>query len=41
MTELLHGLQAWGKIDKTEMKETEKIQGIPLKSIFNLPISTS
>ena len=38
---LLHGLEAWGKIDKDEMIEIEKIQERVLKRIFNLPISTS
>ena len=37
----LYGLEAWGKIDKDEMNEIEKIQGRALKRIFNLPISTS
>ena len=38
---LLYGLEAWGKIDRDEMNEIEKIQGKLLKRIFNLPISTS
>ena len=41
MPALLYGLKAWGKIDKDEMNEIEKIQGRALKRIFNLPISTS
>ena len=41
MPALLYGLEAWGKIDKDEMNEIEKIQGRALKKIFNLPISTS
>ena len=38
---LLYGLEAWGKINKNEMNEIEKIQGRALKRIFNVPISTS
>ena len=38
---LLYGLEAWGKIDRDEMNEIEKIQGKLLKRIFNLPILTS
>ena len=38
---LLFGLEAWGKIDKVEMNEIEKTQGIALKKIFSLPMSTS
>ena len=41
MPALLYGLEAWGKIDKDEMNEIEKIQGRALKRIFNVPISTS
>ena len=41
MPALVYGLEAWGKIDKDEMNEIEKIQGRALKKIFNLPISTS
>ena len=41
MPALLYGLEAWGKIDRDEMNEIEKIQGKLLKRIFNLPISTS
>ena len=41
MPVLLYGLEAWGKIDKDEMKEIEKIQRRGLNRIFNLPISTS
>ena len=41
MPELLYGLEAWGKIDKDEMNEIEKIQRRALKRIFNMPISTS
>ena len=41
MPALLYGLEAWGKIDKDEMNEIEKIQGRALKRISNLPISTS
>ena len=41
MPALLYRLEAWGKIDKDEMNEIEKIQGIALKRIFNMPISTS
>ena len=41
MPALLYRLEAWGKIDKDEMNEIEKIQGRALKRIFNLPISTS
>ena len=38
---MLYGLKTWGKIDKDEMNEIEKIQGKSLKQIFNLPISIS
>ena len=38
---LLYGLEALGKIGKDEMNQIEKIQGITLKKIFSLPISTS
>ena len=41
MPALLYGLEAWGKIDKDEINETEKIQRRELKRIFNVPISTS
>ena len=41
MPAYLYGLEAWGKIDKNEINEMEKIQGRALKRIFNLPISTS
>ena len=41
MPALLYGPEAWGKIDKDETNEIEKIQGRALKRIFNLPISTS
>ena len=41
MPALLYGLKAWGKIDKDEMNEIEKIQRRELKRIFNVPISTS
>ena len=41
MPALLYGLEAWGKIDKDELNEIEKIQGKALKRIFNLPISIS
>ena len=41
MPALLYGLEAWGKIDRDEMNEIEKIQRKVLKRIFNLPISTS
>ena len=41
MQALLYRLETWGKIDKDEMNEIEMIQGIALKKIFNLPISTS
>ena len=41
MPALLYGLEAWGKIDKNEINEMEKIQGRAFKRIFNLPISTS
>ena len=41
MLALLYGLEAWGKTDKDEMNEIEKIQGRALKRIFNVPISTS
>ena len=41
MPALLYGLEAWGKIDKDEMNEIEKIQGRALKVIFNLSMSTS
>ena len=37
MPALLHGLEAWGKIDKDEMNEIGKISGRALKRIFNLP----
>ena len=33
MSALLYGLEAWGKTDKDEMNEIEKIQGRALKSI--------
>ena len=39
MPALIYGLEAWGKIDKDEMNEIEKIQGRALKMIFNVPIS--
>ena len=38
---LLYGHETLGKIGKGEMNEIEKIQGITLKNIFSLPISTS
>ena len=38
---MLYGLKTWGKIDKDEMNEIEKIQGKSLKQILNLPISIS
>ena len=41
MLALLYGLEAWGKTDKDEMNEIEKIQGRALKRIFSVPISTS
>ena len=41
MPALLYGLEAWGKIDKDEINETEKIQRRELKRIFNVSISTS
>ena len=41
MPALLYGLEGWGKIDKEEMNEKEKIQRRALKRIINLPISTS
>ena len=41
MLALLYGLEEWGKTDKDEMNEIEKIQGRALKRIFNVPISTS
>ena len=41
MPALLYGLEAWGKIDRDEMNEIEKIHRKVLKRIFNLPISTS
>ena len=41
MPALLYGLEAWGKIDKDEMNEIEKIQGRALKAIFNFSMSTS
>ena len=41
MLALLYGLEAWGKIDKDETNEIEKIQGRALKRIFNLSISKS
>ena len=41
MPALLYGLDAWGKIDKDEMNEIEKIQVTALKRIFNVTISTS
>ena len=41
MPVLLNGLEAWGKIDKDEMNEIEKIQRRALERILNLPISTS
>ena len=41
MPALQYRLDAWGKIDKDEMNEIEKIQGRALKRIFNEPISTS
>ena len=41
MPALLYGLEGWGKIDKEEMNEKEKIQKRALKRIINLPISTS
>ena len=41
MLALLYGLEAWGKIEKNEKNEIEKLQGRALKRIFNLPISAS
>ena len=38
---LLYEFEAWGKIDEDEMNETEKVQWKALKTIFNLPRSTS
>ena len=40
MPAFVYGLETWGKIDKDEMNEIEKIQGRALKRVFNLPIST-
>ena len=37
MPELLYRLEAWGKVDKDEINEIEKIQGRALKRIFNVP----
>ena len=37
MPALLYGLEAWGKIDKDQMSQIEKIQGRALKSI-NVPV---
>ena len=34
-------IEAWGKIGKNEMNETEKVQGRAIRRIFNWPISTS
>ena len=41
MPALLYGIEAWGKIDKDEINEIDKIQGRALKRIFDMPISTS
>ena len=40
MPAFVYGLETWGKIDKDEMNEIEKIQGRALKRVFNLSIST-
>ena len=40
MPALLYRPEAWGKLDKDETNEIEKIQGTALKRIFNLSIST-
>ena len=39
MPALLHGLEAWSKMDKDEMNQIEKVQA--LKRIFNLTLSIS
>ena len=41
MPALLYRLEAWGKVDRDEMNEIEKIQVGPLKSMLNFLISTS
>ena len=40
MPALLYGMEAWKKLSKAEFQHLEKIQGKPLKRIFNLPITT-
>ena len=41
MTALTYGMEAWANIRSVEMREREKIQGKPLKRIFQLPVSTT
>ena len=41
MTGLPYGMEAWRNIRSVEVKEIEKIQGKALKSMFQLPVSTS
>ena len=41
MTALTYGMEAWANIRSVEMKETEKLQGKTLKSISQLPLSTT
>ena len=41
MPAIIHGLEVWGRITATEMKEISKIQVIALKQILQYPKSTS
>ena len=40
MPAIIHGLEVWGKITATEMKEMSKIQVRAFKHILHLPQST-
>ena len=40
MPVIIHGLEVWGRIKATEMKEILKIQVSALKQILHLPKST-
>ena len=40
MPAIIHGLEVWGRITATEMKEISKIQVSALKQILHLPKST-
>ena len=39
MPAIIHGLEVWGRITATEMKEISKIQVSALKQIMHLPKS--